>query len=201
MKTRPSRGATVAGLPESLAQVVAYDFTGPRTLAMNEAIFHSLQTEAHVVSPPHGENIREQRATRCVFDMEPLPVGLRLFRPRLYEALRDYRARWRPDLVGVALGHRSWVNHYGPDQGIPWHAHGRSQVVAVYVLRGTERSDLIVEDPQTPGVCFRVGMPTGRLLFMSGNIWHCASPNFSATTRAVLAVNFYPSSEAVPPPA
>jgi hypothetical protein len=125
-----------------------------------------------------------------LFDRHPVPSGLSALAKRLYAALDVYLERWHPALVGQPFRHRSWCNHYKPNEGVPWHDHGKTPVVAIYSIKG-EGGDLIIQDDTDPMRCHRVETPSGRLILMAGHIRHCSTPNFGpVAARVSLPVNF-----------
>lgn len=180
----------LAGTGEPLPGVMAFDFRGGRIAAMNDLILADMRTPQPSPGALHGDNILNRRATECLFDARPLPPGLATLRPRLYGALAAYLARHRPDLTGRPFRHRSWCNHYKPNEGVPWHDHAGTPVVAVYYVQG--HGDLIVADPGDPTLCRRIETHPGRMILMAGTRRHCSSPHFGpAGTRVCLPVNFH----------
>ncbi|MEQ9556209.1 MAG: hypothetical protein RIG67_10570 [Rhodospirillales bacterium] len=169
---------------------MTFDFAGGRIAAMNDLILSEMRTAKATPDRIHGDNILHRRATECLFERTPLPPGLAGLAERLYAALAVYLERWHPSLVGRPFRHRSWCNHYKPNEGVPWHAHGETPVVAVYSVRGSG-GDLIIQDDADPARCHRVETPPGRLIFMTGRMRHCSTPNFGpAEARVSLPVNF-----------
>jgi hypothetical protein len=174
-----------------LRNVEAFDFAGGRIEAMNQMILEEMKTETPTPRSVHGQNILENRATKCLFAAEPLRQGLRTLKRHLYESLAVYLDHWRPDLAGRPFRHRSWCNHYQPNEGVPWHDHAGTPIVAVYSVKGNG-GDLIIADPENPNLCHRVTTPPGRLMFMNGGLQHCSTPNFGPSEKRVsLPVNFY----------
>lgn len=175
---------------EPLPGVMAFDFAGGRIAAMNDLIIREMRTAEHTVDSIHGDNILNRRAVHCLFDRDPLPPGLGALSERLYAALQVYLARRHPHLAGRPFRHRSWCNHYKPNEGVPWHDHAETPVVAVYSVSGSG-GDLIIQDKDDPARCHRVETPPGRLIFMEGWMRHCSTPNFGPRdTRVSLPVNF-----------
>ncbi|MAN79625.1 MAG: hypothetical protein CMM77_12600 [Rhodospirillaceae bacterium] len=175
---------------EPLPGVMAFDFAGGRITAMNDLILAELRTPTTTPDNIHGDNILNRRATECLFDRRPRPPGLSALAERLYAALAVYIGQRHPALIGAPFRHRSWCNHYKPNEGVPWHDHAETPVVAVYSVKG-EGGDLIIQDRANPQRCHRVETPTGRLIFMDGRMRHCSSPNFGPVeTRVSLPVNF-----------
>lgn len=174
-----------------LPDVMVFEFEGGRITAMNDAIIRELKTDAPTAPSAHGENILENRATDCLFDRTPLPAGLRNLKGRLYESLSIYLDTFHAALAGRPFLHRSWCNHYPPNQGVPWHRHARTPVVCLYSIKGNG-GDLMIEDVNDPQLCHRIATPPGRLIFFPGRLRHCSTPNFGPTeTRISLPVNFY----------
>lgn len=181
----------LAARSEPLPGVMTFDFRGPRIAAMNDLILLAMRTPEPTAAAVHGDNILNRRATECLFERDPLPLGLSLLRPRLYGALGAYLARHRPDLHGRPFRHRSWCNRYRPNEGVPWHDHAETPVVAVYSVKG-DGGDLIVADDGDPGLCHRIATPPGRLVIMAGGRRHCSTPNFGPVEpRVCLPVNFH----------
>lgn len=176
---------------EATPGVVVFDFRGARTTAINEAVLEELRTPAPTRNGIHGQHIRENRATRCLFDRDPLPPGLSSLRTRIYRALALYLIDHLPDAVGRPFRHRSWCNHYDPNEGVPWHNHAETPVVSISSIKG-DGGDLIIQDPDISDVCHRIQTPPGRMIFMPGVLQHCSTPNFGPDeTRVSLPVNFY----------
>ncbi|MCF3628155.1 hypothetical protein RJ527_08770 [Thalassospiraceae bacterium LMO-SO8] len=175
---------------EPLPGVMAFDFAGGRIAAMNDLILAEMRTAEVTPDSIHGDNILNRRATQCLFDRTPLPPGLGALAERLYAALAVYVGRWRPEFVGAPFRHRSWCNHYKPNEGVPWHDHAETPVVAVYSVKG-DGGDLIIQDGTDPQRCHRVETPPGRMIFMDGRLRHCSTPNFGpVAARVSLPVNF-----------
>ncbi|HBC09224.1 MAG TPA: hypothetical protein DC046_16825 [Rhodospirillaceae bacterium] len=175
---------------EPIPEVMTFDFAGGRIAAMNDLILAEMRTTDATPDRIHGDSILNRRATKCLFDRKPLPPGLAGLAERLYAALAIYLERWHPTLVGRPFRHRSWCNHYKPNEGVPWHDHGETPVVAVYSVQGNG-GDLIIQDEADPARCHRLDTPPGRLIFMAGNMRHCSTPNFGpVAARVSLPVNF-----------
>lgn len=175
---------------EPIPEVMAFDFAGGRIAAMNDLILAEMRTAEATPDSLHGDNILNRRATECLFDRRPLPPGLNTLAERLYAALAVYLERWQPGLVGRPFRHRSWCIHYKPNEGVPWHDHQETPVVAVYSVRGNG-GDLIIQKQTDAMQCYRVETPPGRLIFMPGRLRHCSTPNFGPTeTRVSLPINF-----------
>lgn len=174
---------------EPLPGVMAFDFRGGRIAAMNDLILREMRTTERTPAAVHGDNILNRRAVLCLFDRRPLPPGLTALMERLYAALRVYLTRSHPHLASLPFRHRSWCNHYEPNEGVPWHDHAETPVVAIYSVKGD--GDLIIQDKDNPIRCHRVETPPGRLIFMEGWMRHCSAPNFGPQeTRVSLPVNF-----------
>ena len=180
----------LAGYADAGPGVTIFDFTGGRVAAINDMILEEMRTGDPTPAARYGDDILNRRATGCLFDYDPLPPGLAGLAARLYPALAAYLGRHRPDLVGLPFRHRSWCNHFKPNEGVPWHDHRSTPVVAVYSVKGGG-GDLIIQDPDMPHRCHRLETPPGRLIFMPGALRHCSTPNFGPEeTRVSLPVNF-----------
>ncbi|UTW51495.1 hypothetical protein KFF05_16580 [bacterium SCSIO 12827] len=175
---------------EPIPKIMIFDFAGGRIAAMNDLILAEMRTVDATPDSIHGDNIVNRRATECLFDRRPLPPGLTGLVERLYAALAVYLERWHPALIDRPFRHRSWCNYYKPNEGVPWHDHGETPVVAVYSVQG-DGGDLIIQDDSDPARCHRVETPPGRLIFMPGHLRHCSTPNFGPINmRVSLPVNF-----------
>ena len=175
---------------EPTPEVMIFDFAGGRITAMNDLILAEMRTTDVTPDSIYGDNVLNRRATECLFDRKPLPPGLAGLAERLYAALAVYLERWHPSLVDRPFRHRSWCNHYKPNEGVPWHDHGKTPVVTVYSVKG-DGGDLIIQDEADSMHCHRVETPPGRLIFMPGHLRHCSTPNFGPIeTRVSLPVNF-----------
>tara|TARA_R110001592_G_scaffold64194_1_gene197394 strand:- start:3542 stop:4144 length:603 start_codon:yes stop_codon:yes gene_type:complete len=175
---------------EPIPEVMIFDFAGGRIAAMNDLILMEMRTTDATPNRIHGDNILNHRATECLFDRRPLPPELASLAERLYAALAVYLERWHPSLAGRPFRHRSWCNHYRPNEGVPWHDHGETPVVAIYSVQGYG-GDLIIQDDADPARCHRLDTPPGRLIFMAGRMRHCSTPNFGpVAARVSLPVNF-----------
>lgn len=175
---------------EPIPEVMTFDFSGGRITAMNDLILAEMRTTKSTPDPIHGDDILNQRATVCLFDRSPLSPGLSALKGRLYAGLAVYLERWQPGLVGRPFRHRSWCNHFKPNEGVPWHDHAETPIVAVCMIRGNG-GDLIIQDETDAMRCHRVETPPGRLIFMPGRLRHCSTPNFGPIeTRVSLPINF-----------
>jgi|GEM_PF-1572669 len=175
---------------EPIPEIMVFDFAGGRISAMNNLILAEMRTTQATPGSIYGDNILNRQATECLFDRRPLPPGLSALKERLYAALTIYLERWQPDLVGQPFRHRSWCNHFKPNEGMPWHDHAETPIVAVYLVGG-DGGDLIIQDETDAMRCHRVETLPGRLIFMPGRLRHCSTPNFGPIeTRVSLPVNF-----------
>ena len=172
--------------------VMVYDFRGPRIDAMNDGV---IQHMGSIKSPPpvEGSNTLNRGPREPgFFYLDPLPVEFKMLRERIFACLDNYLNRCMPHLIGLPWKQISWSNWYGPSEGAPWHDHiaVNAAVVAVYTVRDGVRSDFIFKDRAERDMAHLLQTPPGRLVFMSGDIEHCTSPNYGPERRVSIPVDF-----------